>query len=188
MTDEPLDESRLVSVTRFDTIESKRMSNDDLRKFERNGRAALAAGLVALLLVGIGVWANVDKKDVAKALGGAMCAAIPVAGFGAAIGVVGVHARSLNRASLIGVGIFGLLALPILPARDLVPSVAGRLWLFIALCSLGSILSQIGAVAGGAPTDAGDSSWKMQFTLGQVLAFFIPVAIYFGYVSAQMRK
>ncbi len=166
-----------------------RMRDDDLRKFERNGKAAMAAGLAALVLLGIGFWAEVGRKDILSGIGGALCGAGPAAVLGSVIGVVGASARSLNRASLIGAGVLGLfVAFPILLYSGLLQPVFDRVWLFAALCSLGSILAQIGAVAGATTGSCDDGARPMQFTLRQLLAFFIPVAVYFGYVSAHMRK
>jgi hypothetical protein len=159
------------------------MHDDGLSKFERNGKAAMAAGLAALVLAGIGFWATAND------IGGAVCIGSSAAMLGSVVGVLGASARSLNRASFIGAGIAGLfVAFPVELSGSLLEPVSERLWFFAAVCSLGSILAQIGAVVGGAPANWDERARSMQFTLRQLLAFFIPIAIYFGYVSAHMRK
>jgi hypothetical protein len=163
------------------------MRDDELREFERNVRAAIVAGLAGLLLGGIGLWAAANRED--RALGGVLCGGFAAAIFGAAVGVAGASARSLGRAAVIGVGIAGLfVAFPMSLAGSLVEPRIDRLWFFAALCSLGSILAQIGAVVGGTAATPEKPARMRQFTIRQLMALFIPVAVYFGYVSAHMRR
>jgi hypothetical protein len=163
------------------------MRDDELREFERNARAAIAAGFAGLLLGGIGLWAAASRQD--RAMGGLLCGGLAAAIFGAAVGIAGASARSLSRAALIGAGIAGLfIAFPILLAGSLVEPQADRLWFFAALCSLGSILAQIGLVVGGTPATRDRPARMRQFTIRQLMALAITVAVYFGYVSGHLRK
>ena len=164
-------------------IEEARVSDNRLYKFKRNGKAAIAGGLAALALMGIACWGKADVKDLKLAVAGAVCAGLPVMLLGAVVGVVGASVGSLNHASLIGAAALGLfVGFPVLLRLDV-----DGVWLLVAICSFGSILAQAGAVAGG--TARGDeAAQRTQFTLGHLLAFFIPVALYLGYVSGHMRK
>jgi hypothetical protein len=165
-------------------IEDALMPNDDLRKFARDGKAAVAAGLAGLLLVGVAVWSVAAGR--AEVIEGAVCGGICVALFCSSLGVLGTSLRSLNRASLAGAIIIGV------PAAILIllfwREIDRGIWLFAAACSFGSIIAQIGAWAGGSLADRNVSPQRKQFTLRQMLAFFIPVAIFLGYVTHFHRR
>ncbi len=169
-------------------IEEARVPDNRLYKFKRNGKAAIAGGLAALALVDVACWDKADVKDIKLAVLGAVCPALPVLVLGAVVGVVGASVGSFNYAGLIGAATLGLfVGFPVVLYRDLLRLGADDVWLLVAICSFGSILAQAGAVAGG--TARGDEApRRTQFTLGHLLAFFIPVALYFGYVSGHMRK
>ena len=177
--------------------EEAQMSDDSLYKFERNGKAIMAAGISGLVLGGIGICA-VSEKNL-NAIPGFVCGGFAATSIGAILGLAGASTRSLNRASLAGACIAGiggivvavLLILspkPSLSPRNLPQELWQGTWLVAAAASFGSILAQVGALAGATTTTSDIPSPTRQFTLRQLLAFFIPVAIYFGYVSMMMRK
>jgi hypothetical protein len=62
------------------------------------------------------------------------------------------------------------------------------LWRVAGLASLGSVICQVGAVASGTAACGTRQPEKIQFTVQQFLMFFIPVAIYFGYLRTLMQK
>jgi hypothetical protein len=160
------------------------MANRELRKLERDAKAATAAGLAGFALAVIGLWAVPEDRSVAIQF--AVCGGFVAAIFSPVVGVAGASARSLNHASLIGACIVGI---PVAFLNFLFRRAIGdSVWLFAAFCSLGSILAQVGAVAAATATTENRPSPMRQFTIRQSLAFFIPVAIYFGYVTHFTRK
>jgi hypothetical protein len=155
------------------------MRNPELRKIARDAKAAVAAGLAGFVLAGIAVWtAAADREAV---IGGAICAGLGAVLFSSVIGVIGASVCSLRRAGFAGAIIFGLPATILIPLFPL--AVREAIWLWAALCSFGSILAQVGALAGGNLAERSNSPERKQFTLLQMLAFFIPVAIFLGYVT-----
>ena len=76
----------------------------------------------------------------------------------------------------------------VLLGGNLLEPTVERLWFMAALASLGSTLAQIGFVVGGSAVKRDEPSQIGQFTLKQLLVFFIPVAIYFGYLSGHFSK
>jgi hypothetical protein len=170
------------------------MNNDELRKFERRANAAMTAGLTALVLGGGGL------GFMTSGLPGLVCVGCMVAVLGVIVGAAGTSARSLNWASFVGAAIFGIpVAVVILVSAivslyssslsgSLLVDIGESVWFLAAICSLGSVIAQVGAIAGGSTANINSPSQTRQFSLRQLLAFFIPVAVYFGYVSAHMRK
>jgi hypothetical protein len=154
---------------------------NELRKFKRDGKAAVVATVAGLVLAAIGLSAMRGNCD--RTIQGALCVWVCVAVglVSPVIGVAGASVRSLNRASFAGAIVVGL------PSALLViffrPAIFEGLWLWAASCSFGSILAQVGALAGGTLADRNVSPQSKQFTLRQTLAFFIPVAIFLGYVT-----
>lgn len=196
MTDEPNREDPDIVPARLVDPESRRdvPTPPDLTKFERIGKAAMAGGLTAFVLAEIWLGAIASRafageKDHAAIVVVLACMGIPAMAVGAIIGIIGGGVCSFNRARLIGAVIFGLLTGPyVVFSSDPAWPVVDRVWLFAALCSCGSIIAQLGDVASRTTPRAEEDSRPMQFTLMDVLAFFIPVAIFLGFVSSYMRK
>jgi hypothetical protein len=175
------------------------MSDGERHRTGRVIKAAVAAGLIGVVLWS--AWVCVPSDYVAKdSLYELVSTALLAALCGAILGVAGASTDSFRNAGLVGAGIMAVVGLPLVAASilphppSLVPhsllnllweSLEGA-WLLAAVCSFGSVVAQVGAVAGG--TRRNDLSRLGQFTLRQLLAFFIPVAIYLGYVGAHTRK
>lgn len=155
------------------------MQSQELRKFARDVRAALAAAVSGFVLAGAGVWAAVSGHEAA--IGGAICAGVCGAVVGSTIGVIGASVFSLNRASFAGAVILGLPAAVLIPIFPL--KVHEMIWLWAALSSFGSVVAQTGAIAAGNLADRSTAPQRRQFSLRQMLAIFIPVAIFLGYLS-----
>ena len=158
------------------------MRNKELRKFKRDGKSAIAATLAGLVLAGIGLW-TVAKNRQAP-LEDSACLTILVMWamlLSPVIGILGASVYSLNRASLVGAFIVGLPAT--IPAFLFPRGVGHQVWFLAACFSFGSILGQVGALAGGALAEREVSPQRKQFSLSQMLAFFIPVAIFLGFVT-----
>lgn len=155
------------------------MQRHELHKLARDARAGLAAGFTGYILAGVGVWtATGSRREV---IGPALGAATSVAVISMAIGVAGATVRAVKQAGILGAAMLGLpagIAIPLFPL-----GIREGIWLWAAICSFGSITAQVGAVAGGSLADRNVSPQRRQFTLGQMLAFFVPVAIFFGYVT-----
>jgi hypothetical protein len=160
------------------------MANRELRKFGRDLRAAMAAEVAGLLLAGVVVWSVIENRGVVtpRSIGWAMCVTLlsPV------LGVVGTSVRSLDRASLTGAMIVGLPVAILLLLLRL--GIREKIWLLAAASSFGSILAQVGAWAGGSLAEGTESPQAKQFTLRQIMVFFIPVAVFLGYVSGHVQK
>jgi hypothetical protein len=160
------------------------MTDDERRESRWIGRAGFAGGLAGLALGVIGLWAAsqhdplMGRPDIANAIGTAI--------LGYTIGMIGAAARTPNRANFVGACVVGLPTL--LWCSNQLEPIAAQLWRFAGLASLGSILCQVGAVASGTAACGTRQPEKIQFTVRQFLMFFIPVAIYFGYLSTLMRK
>ncbi len=176
------------------------MRDDEVRRFEWRGNAGMTGAIVAFVLGGIGtgeLWPP-----------GFLCVGLVVAILGAIAGSRGASARTLAQASLIGGWVFGFPATLVVVLFDLkyvdlehfafheylvhhYPhyqyEVVQQVWFLIAFSSLGIICAFTGRiVAGDAGTD--EPSTARQFTLRQLMAFFIPVAIYLGYVTAHWPR
>jgi hypothetical protein len=152
------------------------MPNRELRKLWRDIRAAVAAVLVSVALFGIGFWAAAGGNPDARTpiASGGLCVTL----LSPLIGVMGAEVRSLNRAGVIGAGLVGLPAAVVLLAiRE---NIGESLWAFAAFCSFGSVIAQVGAAS--AATSEDSSSRKGQFTLRQLMFFFLPVALFLGYI------
>ena len=91
-----------------------------------------------------------------------------------------------NAAAVAGAFIVGLLtAIPLLLFQF---GIGEKIWLLAAASSFGSILAQVGAWAGGSLAEGKESPQARQFTLRQIMVFFIPVAVFLGYVSGHLQK
>jgi hypothetical protein len=156
------------------------MGDDEQREIRWIGRAGTASGCVGLALAWLGLWAAGDGVLPMNVLG-----AIFLWGAGSLVGWIGAAARSPGRASVIGTIAVGL------PAVFLVsPSqwVLQQAWLVAGFAATGSILAQVGAVASGTAACGHERPHRIQFTMRQILIFFIPVAVYCGCLHALMRK
>lgn len=163
------------------------MTDERPQDFQLNAKGVLAAAIATPLLASIGFL--LVAPNMMSALSGMICIGAAAAILGSAVGVISASTRSLARASLIGAGAFGLLvAFPVLLAGSLLAPMAERIWFFITVCALGSIVAQVAAAVGGTANKQSASPRAGQFTLRQLLAFFIPVAIYFGYIGTHVRK
>jgi hypothetical protein len=161
------------------------MTDDERREARWIGRAQFAAGLVGAMLSGIGFWAA-GQRDVPKAGVEALFAGVLVGVFpGYVIGMIGAAARTPGRASLVGACLVGL---PMLLWGEYREPISVQLWRIAGFAALGSILCQVGAVASGTAACGTKQPEKIQFTVRQFLVFFIPVAIYFGYLRTLMQK
>jgi hypothetical protein len=157
------------------------MSDNEPRGCMQTIVAMIAAGGVGFILGwSAAMPAGINAAIMSGGDGGA---------YGLFLGWIGVSSRTLGRANLAGslyCGIFG--GLIALLASDPSFGIGNRLWLLAGLSSFGSICAQVGAIVGGRATASDKSSTTMRFTLRQFLAFFIPVAVYFGFVTAHFHK
>ena len=162
------------------------MNDDERREARWIDMSILAGGFAGFVLAGIGFYVSVaaksqvDRPDVAQVVGFALAAALP----SGVIGMIGAAAQTPRLASLVGAGLVGL---PLLVCNCDALTV-DRIWHVIGLSASGSILCQVGAVASGTAACGADQKKKIQFTVQQFLLFFIPVAIYFGYLRTLMHK
>jgi hypothetical protein len=153
------------------------MNDSERQESKWIGKAGWAGCIVAIVLGEIGFFAS-GRGD--PLMGGAV-----MMGFlGYVVGLSGAAARTPLRAGFVGVCVFGLPTL-VWYWHD---PVQVYVWRLAGVASLGSILCQVGAVASGTAACGANQKKKIQFTVQQFLMFFIPVAIYFGYVSTLMRK
>ncbi|MFZ1936798.1 MAG: hypothetical protein WCB27_00910 [Thermoguttaceae bacterium] len=163
------------------------MNDGERRECKWIGKAGFAGGLATFVLGGIGffVLARVkgptELSDLRAVVGSALAAAIP----GSVIGMIGTAARTPGRASLVGACLVGL---PMLLWGEYREPISAQLWRIAGFAALGSILCQVGAVASGTAACGTRQPEKIQFTVRQFLMFFIPVAIYFGYLRTLMQK
>jgi hypothetical protein len=158
---------------------SAQANDEEAREIGRGRRAAVVAGLVA---VGLGFGACLAAgKGSLNAVWAALCAAPFTAIFGVIAGAAGASKKTLDRAGLFGAAALG--ALSVIPAAaDNSPLPLDRVWFVAFACAVGSICAQAAWMVGGlAPSDPSRPK-PGQFTLRQLLAFFIPVAIYLGYI------
>jgi hypothetical protein len=155
------------------------MAWNELKKLKRDGKAAIAATVAGFLLAGTGLWTVAKSHEVV--VSGLICVGMCVVLLGPVLGVAGASMYSLNRAGLVGAIMVGLpvVLLILLFWQEIHEGV----WLLAASCSFGSVLAQVGALAGGSLAERNASPQRKQFTLGQMLVFFIPVAIFLGYVT-----
>lgn len=162
------------------------MNDDERREARWIDRAILAGGLAAFVLGGMGFLAlarvegSLGISDIRGVVGCALAVAIP----GGVIGMIGAAARTPSRAGLVGACLVGL---PIIVCSYQEPTVA-HLWELAGFAALGSVLCQVGAVASGTAACGTRRPERIQFTVGQFLMFFIPVAIYFGYLRTLMQR
>jgi hypothetical protein len=162
------------------------MIDDERREARWIDMAVLAAGSAGCVLGGIGFFVlakargPIDISDVRGVFGCALGVAIP----SGIIGMIGAAARTANRAGLVGAFLIGL---PLFVCNYQEPTL-DHLWQLAGFAALGSILCQVGAVASGTAACGEKQIKKIQFTVQQFLMFFIPVAIYFGYLRTLMRK
>ncbi len=160
------------------------MNDGERRESKWIDRAGFAGALAGVVLGAIGLWAAEPENAPAGRLpalaAGAFAGVFP----GYIVGMIGTAARTPNRASLVGACLVGLPAL-LWNCRE--PTI-NHLEQVVGFAALGSIVCQVGAVASGTAACGTRQPEKIQFTTKQLLMFFIPVAIYFGYVSTLMRK
>ena len=176
------------------------MSDDGLYKFERNGKAALTAGLAAVALVvisiaGIGGVASVFDKDASLCL--CVCPLFWTVFGSPFMGVAGASARSLKRAGIVGAAIGGFptaFLLLLFLAESLfvrgeslfligksLPVLGAGAWLLALFLSLGSIIAQVGFLAGATAKVNDDEPLRLiQLTLRDFSPFFISLTIYFA--------
>ncbi len=155
----------------------------------RSQRAMLAGGLAAFLLASIGFWVALGAFADHDIIMGSVYVGLFAAVLGAIVGLGGSTTRSLTRAGLSGASTIALaVGLPLVLGAHYSISVGEGVWLLAAACSFGSICAQVGAVASGKASLNRKSTQEeplkpMRFSLLQLLVFFIPVAIFFGYAS-----
>jgi hypothetical protein len=169
------------------------MHDDEVRRLERSGNAAMTAGLAALVLGGLGF-------GVVWGIPGTVCVGCMIGVLGAIVGVLSASAKSLSRASLAGAAVFGLPAAFVIvlldissydakyPFDQLLYLTAQQVWFLVAFSSLGSIIAHVGRSVGGRSAGAGGWSSARQFTLKQLMALFIPVALYLGYITSHWPR
>jgi len=157
------------------------MNDNEQPGCSRTVVAIIAAAGVGFLLAFIpALWAGSP---------GAAYQSSDAAVYGSFLGWIGASAGSLRRANFAGASICaiycGLLALLV---RKPSFGIYDRLWLMAAAGSFGSICAQVGVIIAGPVTKSDESPKAVRFTLKQLLTFSIPVAVYFGCLSALMRK
>ena len=162
------------------------MTDDERRESRWIGMAGFAGGLAGLVLGVIGLWAARQREALTGGPDGLIAGAIGAAILGYTVGMIGAAARTPNRAGLVGACVVGLPTLLWCSTQH--ELIEAQLWRFAGFASLGSILCQVGAVASGTAACGTKQPEKIQFTVRQFLMFFIPVAIYFGYLSTLMRQ
>lgn len=160
------------------------MNDGEPRETKWIDRAGFAGALAGVVLGAIGLWAAEPENAPAGRLpalaAGAFIGVFP----GYVVGMIGAAARTPNRAGLVGACLVGLPAL-LWTCKE---PTGSHLDQMVGLAALGSIVCQVGAVASGTAACGAKRPEKIQFTVRQLLTFFIPVAVYFGYVSTLMRK
>jgi hypothetical protein len=160
------------------------MNDDERREARWIDKAIVGGSLAAFVLGGMGFLALAKVRghvsDIRGVVGCALAAAIP----GGIMGMIGAAARTPGRASLVGACLVGL---PILVCNYQQPTVV-HLWELAGFAALGSVLCQVGAVASGTAACGTKQPERIQFTVKQFLMFFIPAAIYFGYLRTLMQR
>jgi hypothetical protein len=171
-------------LARPEVVEDAHMNDGEWRESKWIGKAMFAGGIAGFVLGCIGYLATRQRYAAMGDSEGLIADAVGTAILGSIVGMIGAAARTPNRASLVGACLFGF---PIFVCSYQSPTV-DRLWQLAGLASLGSVLCQVGAVAGGTAASGEKQPYKIQFTIMQSLMFFIPFAVYFGYLRTLMQK
>jgi hypothetical protein len=171
------------------------VNDDELRRFERKGKAALAGAFAALLLTIIVVAFlryRVFRQASVKWIG--PCLALGAQGMilGAVMGVVGGIRRQTFRVTAIGsiiLAVCAAVATSLQATRLDEPlkrdAANEQVWMVAAFVAFLSITTYAGALAAGKIGD--DGTTRFQFSLGDLLLAFVPFAILAGYLQHAMQ-
>jgi hypothetical protein len=152
--------------------------------------AILAAGGTAAVLGGI--WGFSYSHAL---VGDTVVITIASCVVGLFLGIDGVCSRSPYRAYVTGMLMSGIcMGFPCLLVSSLAEPPLEKLWFLAATCSFGGICAHVSATIAVPWINTQDANRvekvqpPMQWSIGQILSFVIPIAVYFGYVGHLMQK